>query len=150
MSMAVSLRNEPSKINAIAEEESQILLVPVQRALEWINEYPEMTMTFFYQFYHRYSDLVDTIQQIVFNNLEGRLLDYLKEFTQKHHTTVVTLKHREIAADLGTAREVVSRIIKKLEKSGNVRQTKEGIEIFNCGDICHHGFLIPVLILSCN
>jgi len=130
MSLAVSLRNDPSAINAVTDEDSLILLVPVQRVLEWLKDYPELTMLFFNEFYKRYTDMVDTIRQLVFTNLESRLLEYLKETAHKHGNNQVHLRHREIAADLGTAREVISRLLKKLEKAGHISVSKEGIEVF--------------------
>lgn len=129
MSLAVSLRNDPSAINASAEEDSMILLVPVQRVIDWINLYPELNMLFFHEFYKRYTDMVDTIRQLVFTNLESRLLEYLKEISQKQDNSRVHLRHREIAADLGTAREVISRLLKKLEKAGYITVSKDGIEV---------------------
>ncbi len=130
MSLAVSLRNDPSAINAVTDEDSLILLVPVQRVIEWLKDYPELTMLFFHEFYKRYTDMVETIRQLVFTNLETRLLEYLRETAQKQGNKQIHLRHREIAADLGTAREVISRLLKKLEKSGHVAVSKEGIEVF--------------------
>jgi CRP/FNR family transcriptional regulator len=129
MSLAISLRNENARINAITDEDSEILLLPVQRVQEWLNEFPEFNMMFYSEFHKRYSDLVDTLQQLVFNNLEGRLLDYLKDQKSKFSDGIIDLRHRQIASDLGTAREVISRILKKLEKNGSIIQTKKGIEI---------------------
>jgi CRP/FNR family transcriptional regulator len=129
MSLAISLRNENARINAITDEDSEILLLPVQRVQEWLNEFPEFNMMFYSEFHKRYSDLVETLQQLVFNNLEGRLLDYLKDQKSKFSDGVIDLRHRQIASDLGTAREVISRILKKLEKNGSIIQTKKGIEI---------------------
>lgn len=73
--------------------------------------------------------MVDTIRQLVFTNLESRLLEYLKEISQKQGNSRVHLRHREIAADLGTAREVISRLLKKLEKAGYITVSKDGIEV---------------------
>jgi CRP/FNR family transcriptional regulator len=130
MSLAVSLRNDPSAINAVTEEDSLILLVPVQRVIEWLRDFPELTMLFFHEFYKRYTDMVDTIRQLVFTNLESRLLEYLKETAHKQGNNHIHLRHREIAADLGTVREVISRLLKKLEKAGHISVSKEGIEVF--------------------
>lgn len=129
MSLAVSLKNEPAKINAITELPSVLMLLPVQRVMEWLNEFPEFNLIFYNQFYKRYADLVDTLQQMVFNNLEVRLLDYLKDQASVTSAGLVDLRHREMAADLGTVREVITRTLKKLEKAGRIRQSKEGIEI---------------------
>lgn len=43
--------------------------------------------------------------------------------------SVLNLRHREIAQDLGTSREVITRVLKKLEKEGKIRQTQAGIQL---------------------
>jgi CRP/FNR family transcriptional regulator len=129
MSLAVSLKNEPAKINAVTELPTVLMLLPVQRVLEWLNEFPEFNLVFYNQFYKRYADLVDTLQQMVFNNLEVRLLEYLRDQASMAAGGVVNMRHRQMAADLGTVREVITRTLKKLEKAGQIRQSKDGIEI---------------------
>lgn len=131
MSLAVSLKNEPAKINAVTEMPTLLMLLPVQRVLEWLNEFPEFNLVFYNQFYKRYADLVDTLQQMVFNNLEVRLLDYLRDQSSQASGGIVDLRHRQMAADLGTVREVITRTLKKLEKAGHIRQSKAGIEILD-------------------
>lgn len=69
--------------------------------------------------------------------LDERLLDYLRQRANLHETSVLDLRHHEIAKELGTAREVVSRVINKLEKEGKLKQMKKGIKILWPGDINH-------------
>jgi CRP/FNR family transcriptional regulator len=67
------------------------------------------------------------IEQLIFLRLEDRLLEYLKERSRLQSNGLVTLSHREIAGDLGTAREVVSRLLRKLEKEHRIELKELGI-----------------------
>jgi CRP/FNR family transcriptional regulator len=86
-------------------------------------------LLFFQQYNLRYSELIDTINHVLFDKMDKRLYDYLQEkviITQKNP---LKISHRQIASELGTAREVVSRVMKKLEVEGKVKQTGNYIEL---------------------
>ena len=129
MSFAASLRREPSSVFAMTEEDSVVLLLPVEHVLQWTLQYPEINTFFFDQFYHRYEELISTINQVLFSNMENRLLGYLTKKSRVTGQNPLVVSHSQIATELGTAREVVSRVIKKLEADGKVRQLKRSIEI---------------------
>jgi CRP/FNR family transcriptional regulator, anaerobic regulatory protein len=122
MSFAASLKNEPSKVFAAAEENSALLLLPVDRLANWVKQFPDIN-NFFYGLYNmRYAELLDTINHVLFNKMDVRLYDYLKKKSAlvNHHPLKIT--HVQIANELGTAREVISRVMKKLENEGKVLQ----------------------------
>ena len=73
--------------------------------------------------------MMDTINKIVFQKLDHRVLEYLHERTKRSETQLVKVSHKKIADELGTAREVVSRILKKFEKEGLIIQSPLGIQI---------------------
>ena len=127
MSFSAGLKNETSKIFAITEEESQVLLLPTALVIQWIKEYPSLNTLFYNQFDLRYNDLLHTISEVIFKNLDQRLLGYLQQKKELSNSDIIKITHKQMANDLGTAREVVSRIIKKLEKENKVRQVAEGI-----------------------
>lgn len=134
MSFAASLKNEPSRIFAITEEQTEVLLLPVNKVPDWIKQYPGLNTLFFEQYNLRYSELLDTINHLLFDKLDTRLLKYLREKSSLIYSEVLSLSHREIANELGTAREVVSRLLKKLESEGFIKQTEQGIKIISSGD----------------
>jgi CRP/FNR family transcriptional regulator len=129
MSFSAVLNNDRSKIYAITEDPSQILLIPAEKINPWLKAFPKLNELFYKQYEIRYSELIETIHQLLFNRLDQRLFDYLKELSRVKSTNLVQVKHRQIAQDLGTAREVITRTIKKLEKENKIRQTENGIEI---------------------
>lgn len=129
MSFAAGLKNEPSNVYAQTEEDTTALLLPVEKIIGWIENYPDLNSLFFQQYSIRYSELLETIQDVMFNKMDKRLYDYLREKIELLNTNPLKISHREIAGDLGTAREVVSRVMKKLENEGKVEQQAKGIKI---------------------
>jgi CRP/FNR family transcriptional regulator, anaerobic regulatory protein len=122
MSFAATLKNKPSQVFAITEEDSNLLLMPVDRVSAWVRQFPDIN-TFFYQHYNmRYIELLDTINHVLFNKMDVRLYDYLKKKLKLVNQNPLILTHVQIANELGTAREVISRVMKKLEHEGKVMQ----------------------------
>ncbi len=129
MSFSSSLSNDPSKVYAITESETKALLLPASEMNKWIKQFPNLNALFFGMFKLRYADLLDTINHIIFNKLDQRILLYLKDKSALTHSKIIPITHKQIASELGTAREVVSRIMKKLEKEDLVLQLPEGIKL---------------------
>jgi len=129
MSFSAGLKNEKSKVFAITEENTTIILIPTDKLSIWINKYPKLNELFYSQYNIRYLDLLQTINHLLFDKLDKRLLSYLKEKVALTGKNPIIISHREIANDLGTAREVISRIIKKLEKENKAIQLKDSIQI---------------------
>lgn len=130
MSFSSCINNDKSKIVATTEEESTVLLIPSDRITKWVIEYPEINRLFYQQYDLRYSELVDTIHQMLYYKLDKRLLDYLSERIKVTGKNPIKISHKEIANDLGTAREVVSRLVKKFENQKLLKQYHDSIELF--------------------
>lgn len=129
MSFLAGIKNQPSKIFAITEKPTKVILLPSRKVEIWIYQFPALN-TLFYDLYNvRYSELIDTLNQLIFQKLDARLFDYLKEKGRVNSSRLLDLRHREIALELGTSREVVTRVLKKLEKEGKIRQLDRGIEL---------------------
>lgn len=129
MTFYSALRNAPSKVYAVTEEDSQILLIPVQHLPAWLREYPDFNDLFYSQYNLRYAELLDTIGHLLLNKMDRRLYDHLKKNSHINNNNPIKMSHNQIANELGTAREVVTRVLKKLETDGKVEQTRDGIKI---------------------
>ena len=129
MSFSASLKNEPSRVFAQTEEATKALLLPVDSVSKWIKQYPDINSLFFQQYNMRYGELLDTINHVLFDKLDKRLYDYLKEKSELTGKNPIKISHRIIANELGTAREVISRTMKKLESEKLVIQHSHEIEI---------------------
>ena len=129
MSFSAGLDNSPSRINAVCVEDSTILALPVDKVNQWIDKYPSLNHLLYNQFNVRYSDLIETINQIIFQKLDHRLLAHLQQISELQDHQPLNIRHHQIANELGTAREVVTRILKKLEEDGKIIQDKNGISL---------------------
>ncbi len=129
MTFSAALNNSPSKIFAITEEDSIILLIPTRYISVWLKKYPDFNRLFYNQYDLRYSELLDTIQHILIDKIDKRLYEYLKLKIKVTQQEYLKLTHNQIASELGTAREVVSRAIKKLENEKKLIQSTKGIKL---------------------
>ena len=137
MSFSASLKNEPSRIYAITEEDSTVLLLPVEKVSSWVKQYPGINQLFYQQYNLRYAELLETINHLLFGRMDTRLFNYLVEKSKLKGERLLNIRHKQIAAELGTAREVITRVMKRLEQEGKVRQLPGGIEILQAGDGGH-------------
>ena len=129
MSFSAALKGQKSKVNAITEVDSKLLILPVDQLKILLAEFPKLNDKFYEHYNQRYSELIDTIHQLIFTHLDKRILDFLKERASLTGQNPLKISHKEIANNLGSAREVVSRLMKKLESEGKLLQLKDGIEI---------------------
>lgn len=129
MSFSSCINNHGSRIFAITEQESTILLLPSEHLMRWVKDFPEINFLFYQQYDMRYTELINNIQDLLYHKLEKRLLDYLEEKVRVSGKNPVKISHREIANDLGTAREVISRLVKKHEKQMILKQHHDSIEL---------------------
>ncbi|TXG37281.1 Crp/Fnr family transcriptional regulator [Seonamhaeicola maritimus] len=129
MTFYAALKNTPSKVYAVTEEDSKIILIPVQHLPNWLKEYPDFNELFYNQFNLRYSELLDTIGHLLLDKMDKRLYDHLKKKVQLTSGNSIKMSHSQIANELGTAREVITRVLKKLETDKKVVQNAGEIKI---------------------
>jgi CRP/FNR family transcriptional regulator len=104
-------------------------LIPADKVTELTQNFPAFNALFHQQYKLRYSDLLDTINQLVFSHLDERLYRFLKETSRIKKENPLKISHRQIAVELGTAREVISRVMKKLEKEQKIEPKGDRIHI---------------------
>lgn len=129
MSFSASIKNEPSQVFAETEEDTTALLLPIAKVAIWSKEFPDINTLFFQQYKQRYNELLDTIHHVLFNKMDVRLYDHLKTKIAMKKENPLRISHQQIANELGTVREVVSRAMKKLEIEGLVKQHANAIEV---------------------
>lgn len=129
MSFSAGLTNSPSRIFATTEEPSTLLLLPADKLNKWVKQFPAINDLFYHQYNLRYTEMLDTINSLLFGRLDHRLYNYLLEKSKMRGEKILAIRHKQIATELGTAREVITRVLKKLEQEGKIKQTPAGIEI---------------------
>lgn len=118
-----------SRIYAVAEEDSEVILIPVSIVHEWLIKFPQINRLFYGEYEKRFVDVMNMVNDAVFHKLDKRVLNYIKQQIAITGNNPIKITHREIANNLGTSREVVSRVLKKVENEGEIIQTKEGIKM---------------------
>lgn len=129
MSFYAALKNTPSRVFAETEEDSTVVLIPVDYLHDWIKGYPDFNVLFYNQFNLRYSELLDTISHLLLDRMDKRLYDHLSRKIELSKSDAIKISHTQLANELGTAREVISRTMKKLEVDGKVDQDAGMIKI---------------------
>jgi len=120
MSFLGGIHNETSKIKATVEEDAEILFIPVEKASEWVKKFPEWTDFIFKLYHKRFEELLTAVNAIAFQKLDMRLLQLLKQKAELYQTKELKITHQQLADELGTAREAVSRVMKQMEIEGLV------------------------------
>jgi len=115
--------------SGVADEESLILLIPIQKAREWMLKYTVFNAMILDEYQRQYNDLLEATKQVICYNLEDRILNYLKTRSSILKSTTISISHQHIATDLATSREVVSRILKKMEKEEKIVQLGRQIKL---------------------
>lgn len=129
MSFSAGINNEPSQVYAVSEEDTTVLLLPVRELQSLTTTYPDINRFFFQQYKGRYAELLDTIHHVLFDKVDVRLYQHLKEKSELKKENPLRMSHQQIADELGTVREVVSRALKKLEGEKLVKQLGNKIKI---------------------
>lgn len=131
MSLTCCMREKTSEIRAIAEEDCIILLIPVDLIDVWLKKYSSWKSYIMETYQHRFEELLQTIDSIAFMNLDERLVKYLKDKSKSLGSSSLNTTHQDVAYDLNSSREVISRLLKILESKGMVRLSRNNIEILD-------------------
>jgi CRP/FNR family transcriptional regulator len=125
MSFLGGIHNETSKVKAIVEEDAEILFIPVEKASEWVKKFPEWADFIFRLYHKRFEELLTAVNAIAFQKLDSRLLQLLKQKAELYRSKEIKITHQQLADELGTAREAVSRVMKQMENEGLVNPFHE-------------------------
>lgn len=117
LSMICATRNQASSIMAVADEETEVILIPIQFMDKLMRDFRSWYYFVLETYRNRFEELLSVIDNVAFKNMDERLVWYLKRQAEKYGNSM-NIKHQQIANDLNTSREVVSRLLKKMEKEG--------------------------------
>jgi CRP/FNR family transcriptional regulator len=120
MSFLGGMHGDKSQVSAIAEEETEVLFVPLDKISELIKEYPEWLDYIFKLYHKRFEELLNVVNEVAFKKMDERLLHFIQNKCKVMETNVLAITHEQLANELGTARVVVSRLLKEMEITGLV------------------------------
>jgi CRP/FNR family transcriptional regulator len=127
VTLVCNYHHEKSQVLAKAVTDISYLSIPVEFMDKWLNEFKSWHYFVIKTYRSRYEELLKTIHEIAFKNMDERLEFYIKKQVSQFGASV-NLTHQEIANDLNTSREVVSRLLKKMEHNGWIKMNRNSFD----------------------
>ena len=121
VSMVCSFQAEQSQVLAKALTDVTLISIPIKFMDKWLSEFKSWHYFVIKTYRTRFEELLKTVNEVAFKNMDERLEFYLKQQVEKFGTTL-KLTHQEIATDLNSSREVISRLMKKMEENGRLKK----------------------------
>ncbi|TAH19668.1 MAG: Crp/Fnr family transcriptional regulator [Cytophagales bacterium] len=129
MSFLGAIHDDTSKVKAVAEEPCEILFVPNDKVSSLIKEYPQWLDYIFRLYHKRFEELLEVVNEIAFKKVDERLLHFIQRKCELAKSKTLTTTHEQLANELGTARVVVSRLLKQMEYEGLVQLGRNKITL---------------------
>ncbi|MBV1923427.1 MAG: Crp/Fnr family transcriptional regulator [Flavobacteriaceae bacterium] len=131
MTLTCCLGASKSEIRAIAELDTKLMMIPIQKMEEWTSKYKSWRNFVFESYHNRLMEMLETIDSIAFMKMDERLLKYLRDKSKVTNEDTIYSTHKEIAYELHTSRVVISRLLKNLEKRGKIKLYRNNIKIIS-------------------
>ncbi len=127
MSLTCCMEGRKSEIRAVAAEKVSMIELPVQFMDAWM-QYRDWRAFVMNTYARRFEELLETIDSIAFQRMDERIEHYLQTLAHDSGSSLLTISHQDIAQDLNTSREVISRLLKQMEKRGKLKLGRGKIE----------------------
>ncbi|UZH55365.1 Crp/Fnr family transcriptional regulator [Salinimicrobium tongyeongense] len=131
MTLSCCLGQTRSEIRAVAEKDTSLVMIPVEKMEEWTAAFKSWRNFVFESYHSRLTEMLDTIDTIAFLHMDERLMKYLQDKAKINKNEQIQVTHQEIAYDLHTSRVVVSRLLKKLELDGKIELQRNSIMVYD-------------------
>lgn len=128
VSLACCLAHSISDIKAIAEEEVSLLMIPLE-FVDTLESFKSWKKFVAMNQSYRFSELLETIELIAFSKLDDQLWSYLLKRAQAQGVSSIFITHQEIANELHSPREVISRLLHQLQQKGKITLSRNLISI---------------------
>lgn len=119
-----------SMVKAVAEDETELMMVPVNLIEDWFR-YPEWKAYINNTYATRFAELLEVIDLVAFSNMDKQLLHYLRQRTKAAGSRALYITHQQIADELHTHREAVSRLLRTMEQKGLVKLGRNSLELLD-------------------
>ncbi len=129
ISIICASKAETSEISAVAQEDTTALMIPIGFMDVWMSKYKSWYYFVLETYRNRFEELLQVIDNVAFRNMDERLFFYLKRYAAAKNSRTITLSHQQIADELNSSREVISRLLKKMEQRGMVQLHRNYIEL---------------------
>ena len=129
MSLTCCMNEEKSKVRAVAEENTTLIAIPIRKMDEWMEKFRSWKNFVMQSYQKRFEEMLLAIDNLAFSNMDERLEHYLIGKQKIHGGKVVHITHQEISQELNSSREVISRLLKQMEKDGRIKLGRNQIEM---------------------
>jgi CRP/FNR family transcriptional regulator len=129
ISMICASKTQTSQIMAKAIEDIDLIMIPLPLMEKWMMEHRSWSDFVIFTYRSRFEEVLEVVDSIAFRAMDERLEFYLKRNADACGCKDLKLSHQEIGTDLNTSREVISRLLKKMEQRGMVRLHRNHIEL---------------------
>lgn len=120
MSLSCCLGNKKSEILAVVEDDCEVLLIPINYMNQWICKYDSWKSFVFSSYTSRFDEMLKVIDSLAFMKMDQRLYKHLQDKCMITDSFELSINHRELALELNSSREVISRLLKKMEVDGKI------------------------------
>lgn len=124
LSMICATRQQASELMGKAMTDTQVLTIPLDLMDSWMSKYKTWYYFVLESYRSRFEEMLLTIDHIAFRNMDERLLYYLQRQQKTLKSDIFQVNNTEIAQELNSSREVISRLMKKLSEQGKIRVLK--------------------------
>ncbi len=131
MTFSCCMGKNKSEIRAVAETETELVLIPIENMEVWMGRYNSWQRFILDSYHTRMMELLETVDTLAFLRMDERLLKHLQDKAKVNHDDLVHTTHQDIALDMHTSRVVVSRLLKKLEKEGKIQMYRNQIKVLD-------------------
>lgn len=131
LSMVYAIRQETSQIMAKAVKDTEVIAIPLKFMDLWMTKYKSWYHFVLETYRSRFEELLVTLDHIAFKAMDERLEFYLKRHRDTLKTNMIRINHQQIADELNSSREVISRLLKKMEQLGKVKLYRNAIEVID-------------------
>ncbi|MCV9926421.1 Crp/Fnr family transcriptional regulator [Flavobacterium sp. LS1R49] len=129
ISMICATKSEKSQIMAKVVEDVSVIMIPLTLMDKWMMEHRSWYEFVIETYRSRFEEVLEVVDSIAFRSMDERLEFYLKRHKDACGCTELKISHQEIATELNTSREVISRLLKKMEQRGLVKLNRNQIEL---------------------
>ncbi len=129
ISMICATKSEKSQIMAKVVEDAELAMVPLPLMDKWMMQHRSWYEFVIETYRSRFEEVLEVIDSIAFRAMDERLEFYLKRHKEAAASNTLKLSHQEIATELNTSREVISRLLKKMEQRELLKLHRNHIEL---------------------
>jgi CRP/FNR family transcriptional regulator len=112
---------------ALVEENAEAVMIPSDVLRDWVKRYDLWRDFIFNLLSQRLNALMEIVDEVAFQRMDIRLANLLLKLCQKDNPILIT--HQELAAELGSSREVISRLLENFARQGLIRLGRGSIEV---------------------